>query len=315
MKNTLKRTLGLGLTMTILLAGTIAGSLYYYIAARAAETNLNNYRNTMINNFAENLAMYLWNFDDRAIELACTALLESRDRVGVRVFDEKNHVVFERGEFTVSGPGHVVKEVYHDGKVIGRFEIAFSKHLLWESKKNIIFAAFIVVLAIVLSFLPFTQLIVTRVIINPIAKLTKGAEIIGKGNLEHKIDVKAKNEIGELAMAFNKMAADLKISRGKIEEYSKGLEMKVAERTKDLEKAYLSLKKRGEELQGAKAGLEEKSKLLEAAKAELEEKVLERTKELEEEVNELERFNKLVVDRELKMAELKERIKGLEGKG
>ena len=45
---------------------------------------------------------------------------------------------------------------------------------------------------------------------------------------------------------------------------------------------------------------------------ELEEKIKERTKELEEKVSELEKFRKVAVGRELKMVELKEKIKALE---
>jgi len=47
---------------------------------------------------------------------------------------------------------------------------------------------------------------------------------------------------------------------------------------------------------------------------ELEQRVRERTKELEEKYAELERLNKLFVGRELRMVELKERIKALEGR-
>lgn len=46
----------------------------------------------------------------------------------------------------------------------------------------------------------------------------------------------------------------------------------------------------------------------------LEEKVQERTTELNEKVKELERFNKLAIGRELKMVELKKRVRELEGK-
>lgn len=213
MKNSLKRTLGLGLSAVILLAGAIAGSLHYYITARIAETNFNNYKNIVVNNFAQNLAMHLWNFDEHAITHACTALLESRGIVGIRVFDEKNRVVFEKEECPLCSLDTVAaKEVYHDGNVIGQLEIIFSKQFLWESKKSGITATFIVVLAIVLSFFPLTQLVLTRAIINPIAKLARGAEIIGKGDLERKIEVETKNEIGELAGSFNEMTARLKDS-------------------------------------------------------------------------------------------------------
>ena len=55
-------------------------------------------------------------------------------------------------------------------------------------------------------------------ITNPLEKLTKGTEIIGKGNLKHKIDIKSKDEIGELTVAFNKMTGDLKKSYEKLKE-------------------------------------------------------------------------------------------------
>lgn len=52
---------------------------------------------------------------------------------------------------------------------------------------------------------------------------------------------------------------------------------------------------------------------LEDYNTDLEKKVLERTKELQARVDELERFHKLTVGRELKMIELKKRIEELEG--
>ena len=50
----------------------------------------------------------------------------------------------------------------------------------------------------------------SRSITKPIAELSKGVEIIGKGDLEHRVDVKTKDEIGVLANTFNNMMADLK---------------------------------------------------------------------------------------------------------
>jgi len=55
-----------------------------------------------------------------------------------------------------------------------------------------------------------SSLIVARSISKPLDKLTKGAEIIGTGDLEHKVGVKSKDELGQLAAAFNKMTASLK---------------------------------------------------------------------------------------------------------
>ncbi len=47
--------------------------------------------------------------------------------------------------------------------------------------------------------------LITRSITRPLNKLANGAELIGKGDLNHRVDIKTKNEIGELADAFNHM--------------------------------------------------------------------------------------------------------------
>ncbi len=68
-----------------------------------------------------------------------------------------------------------------------------------------------VILMIILAITVTTSsLLIARSISKPLDKLTKGADIIGKGELEHKVEVKTKDELGELAASFNKMTENLK---------------------------------------------------------------------------------------------------------
>lgn len=78
---------------------------------------------------------------------------------------------------------------------------------------------------------------ISNQVVKPIQKLTEGAREIGKGNLNYRINIKSKNEIGELASSFNLMSDALKKSRQKLYEYSQGLEKQVKERTKELTSA------------------------------------------------------------------------------
>ncbi len=75
------------------------------------------------------------------------------------------------------------------------------------------------------------------------------------------------------------------------------------------------LRQKTDELEEVKLNLQEKvsqrTKELEEMTGNLEEKVRQRTKELEERVDELERFYKLTIGREIKMIELKEKVKKL----
>lgn len=125
--------------------------------------------------------------------------------------------------------------------------------------------------------------ILLRGIVGPLRKMTVACEEIRGGNLDVKIKVESRTEIGELATTFNKTIADLKKSKEALEEAKATLEIKVEARTKELK---------------------------ELAEG-LEEEVKRRTKEVYERMEELEKFQKVTIGRELKMIELKKEIKKL----
>lgn len=72
---------------------------------------------------------------------------------------------------------------------------------------------------------------VSKRITRPIRDLRESAEILGAGNLDHQVEVKTADEIGDLAQGFNKMAAELRASYATLEE-------KVEHRTKELSALY-----------------------------------------------------------------------------
>jgi signal transduction histidine kinase len=151
----------------------------------------------------------------------------------------------------------------------------------------------ILVIILVVSVIT-TSLIFAKSILKPLGELTKGAGIIGKGGLEHKVEVKTKDEIGELANAFNRMTSIL---------------------TSNLKTITASHDELNKEITERKQAEEELRKL----KEELEVKVTERTKELQESVQKLNKSQKAMLlmvedlnqtSKELKKANIK--LKGLD---
>jgi len=94
---------------------------------------------------------------------------------------------------------------------------------LFDLRKDILFVT-LGVLGI--GFL--LTLIFIRLFLKPIEKLASATERIAKGELVQSVDIQSRDEIGELARAFNQMILQLKESRN-------DLERKVEERTKQLE--------------------------------------------------------------------------------
>ncbi len=74
----------------------------------------------------------------------------------------------------------------------------------------------------------------SKVISRPILKLQVGAEIIGRGNLDYKVAMDTRDEIGQLSRTFDKMCTDLKESHANLKDSHKQLEKKVQERTVEL---------------------------------------------------------------------------------
>jgi len=67
----------------------------------------------------------------------------------------------------------------------------------------------LLVSSVILIIVNFIAYFIARRMTYPLKELRKGVEVIGKGNLDYKVEVKSRDEIGELAGAFNKMADDL----------------------------------------------------------------------------------------------------------
>lgn len=70
-----------------------------------------------------------------------------------------------------------------------------------------IFAGIFLVLILVVVVLTWTF---SRFLTGPLQKLEKGAEEIGRGNLDYVVEVNTQDEFGSLAYSFNTMASDLR---------------------------------------------------------------------------------------------------------
>ena len=146
-------------------------------------------------------------------------------------------------------------------------------------------------------------LFIARSIANPLTKLKDAAVEIGEGKLDTKIEIKSKDEIGDLANSFKKMAEELSASMQKEKELAVA-----AAAAADAEK------KRAEESRAANQQLEASEQQLKAANQQLvaKEQVLRKSQEvLTSKMDDLERFNRLMVGRELEMVKLKGEVNSL----
>jgi len=79
----------------------------------------------------------------------------------------------------------------------------------------------------------------------PLKELRKGVEVIGRGNLDYKVEAKSQDEIGELASTFNQMVSDLRASTTSIDNLNKEIaeRKRMEEELQESEEKYRSLVK------------------------------------------------------------------------
>ena len=115
---------------------------------------------------------------------------------------------------------------------------------------------------------------------NPIRKLLKSADNLSKGDLKSRSYLETKDEIGELARTFNRIAEDLEESRSETEMLERSVDMKVQARTQSMEETVSAL----------------------------EQKVRNRTLENQKIFSELEQFRRQAKDKEAETSNLKDQI-------
>lgn len=135
------------------------------------------------------------------------------------------------------------------------------------------FGSIIFILAMLLGFL------ISKGIVSSLIKIMTVVENVSKGDIEQRVEIKSKDEIGFLARVFNQMLDSIRDSKRQLEKNNRDIK----ERNEDLNKT-------NESLSGARRAmmnLLEDAKILEGKleeeKENVERKVVERTRELKEE--------------------------------
>jgi len=104
-----------------------------------------------------------------------------------------------------------------DTQMVGTARVGISQKSMKAAISNIT-VVFIIIILLIIGVGVLMSFGLTRVIVKPIKRLHHGTEIIGNGDLDHRIEIRTGDEIGQLADSFNKMVSDLKRNIGMLEE-------------------------------------------------------------------------------------------------
>ena len=115
--------------------------------------------------------------------------------------------------------------------------------LLAVEQKQLSLSFYIIILFLIV-YVFFFGLAIGQNIVFPIRKLLDKAIKLSEGDLSSRVYLETKDELSELARAFNKIAEELEVSRGLEGNLEKAVSVKVMARTKDLEETITALEQK-----------------------------------------------------------------------
>ena len=154
-------------------------------------------------------------------------------------------------------------DIYFKENIISKILIVMSRE---KVKKQALYQIYgtVALLLLMIAAIWLTSIFVTRrYITTPLKKLQASASLIAQGDLGTFVDKSSSDEIGILAQHLDHMRGSIKQlfeelseSKGKLEEYSRTLEQKVALRTKELARSVEELTALGEVSQAVSSTLD-----------------------------------------------------------
>lgn len=125
--------------------------------------------------------------------------------------------------------------------VLGVLDIKMSLDQLDQNIQEAQDQVFAFSIIIILLINIVSAIFIRQLVHKPVHQLIDGAKAISEKNLNYKIPINSKTEIGELADAFNDMTDKLRKAYDEIKNWSISLENKVDEKTDELKRAHAHL--------------------------------------------------------------------------
>ncbi len=147
-----------------------------------------------------------------------------------------------------------------------------------------------------LALVVVVSMLFARTLSDPIRRLSETTRLIAAGELERRVDVQRRDELGDLARSFNDMADEILAARDVLEDRVRRRTTQLEEHAHTLEEQRDSIRQKNAELTGVKTDLEARARELERAGRYKSEFLANMSHELRTPLNSLLILSKLLAD-------------------
>lgn len=314
------------LIITVLIVSVIAVTAMHRVVSQAALRSMENKADEMIAYLTGTLEIPLWSVAEETVRAIGKAASHDESIARLIIKDESGTVVYSMEKKKNGGLINRSRGIFHTQELIekrvGDVSVSLTPALYNENNRRLLVFSALIIVLIMIAVAIVTIMFIRTALSRPLKSLNEITSLFASGIYDTSGHVLPYLEFQPFGRALAEMA-------GKIEGQIRMIQEEITERIRveeTLHRQTAELEEEVAERQVAQENLQEKALLLEEEiekrqKAqeelerlndELEQRVQERTAELEDKNAELHKMNRLFVGRELKMVELKERIRELE---
>ncbi|GGI99159.1 hypothetical protein GCM10007978_41220 [Shewanella hanedai] len=223
--NSLSIKVQIGLAGALFIVVSVLFSIAYMMEAERLETDFSEYKSNTLASLKVTLSQPVFNYDFEQIDAVLSVMLASEKIYEISIKDHRGKVLgSNKQSFPVDAESIAFKQVEFstNGKSTGELFVSFSSTPITLALNQLKLSYLLQALVILLLSQLFIFIILKRLVITPLVHVSAVMEEIasGDGDLSHKLPVESKDEIGQLATAFNGFVAKIHCTISKVNETS-----------------------------------------------------------------------------------------------
>ncbi len=241
-KRTVYRDLLFGLTLIISLVAAGIGASYYWFSTRYLERELNNKCDYISNELNDVLRLPIWDLNDDLIRQIIQAYMESGYLVGATVKTDQRVIV----NAPPPDEPHLIEKtntISMKGFNVGTVELFFTDKSVRDIQTTMIYAMFIVVIAVIAALIVGTYFVMWVLLNKPLSQLIQGIRNIGRGNYDTPLPKVHQQDFNEIIDEVNLMASVISRREEELMRLNKDLETRIAKQ-EEAEKALAESEKK-----------------------------------------------------------------------
>ena len=225
--------------LSVAILGVALGTYFVKHEEKALLLELNERANALLGSLAKSSEYPVLLKDKEMLSSIATGVLNQKDVIFCQIKDSRGEVLFEEGRREEENVEKYAASILSEKLETEELVLGASKENLEEIGQVYLILSLnrmkaqlkqagkttglIIALSLLLASL-FIALLIRYLLGEPIKQLVLGTEMVAKGNLNYEVPVKTRDEIGELAASFNKMAEDLLLSTAEKEKMQQELQ-------------------------------------------------------------------------------------------